>query len=129
MLDLGQNLHNYYRRLHLAPPVLVNTKVWHAYLHINILIFLDHVLNTIFSQLSKEAQDWANYLLEENKWEFSSGKDYSENIFQYFGKISESDVIRKAVDNWYNAISKYNWNHPEASTFSQVLKYTHISHK
>ncbi|XP_021949374.2 uncharacterized protein LOC110846841 isoform X2 [Folsomia candida] len=97
ILNLGQNLHNYYRRLHQAPPVRINIK------------------------LSKEAQEWADYLLYENKWEFSQGKDYSENIFQYFGKISDSDVIRKAVDNWYNAINKFNWNYPEASTFSQVV--------
>jgi hypothetical protein len=70
--------------------------------------------------LSQEAQDWAEYLLKENKWEFSEGKDYSENIFQYFGVISANEVVKKAVNNWYDANTKYNWNNPEASTFSQV---------
>lgn len=37
-------------------------------------------------------------------------------------------MIRKAVDNWYEAISKFNWNNPEASTFSQLIwkSTTHI---
>jgi hypothetical protein len=81
---------------------------------------LSITLLTYVLQLSKEAQDWAEYLLHENKWEFSHGKDYSENIFQFFGEISQRDVMRKAVDNWYSALNKYNWNFPEANTFSQV---------
>jgi len=72
-------------------------------------------------QLREDAQEWAEYLVRENKWEFSVGKDYSENIFQYFGDISENDVVRKAVSNWYDASQKYNRNRPEASTFSQVF--------
>lgn len=75
----------------------------------------------ILLQLSKEAQDWAEYLLQENKWEFSMGKDYSENIFQYFGKISDHDVVQKSIKNWYSSISKYNWEFPDASTFSQLI--------
>lgn len=79
-------------------------------------------------KLTKDAQEWAEHLLRENKWEFAEGQEYSQNIFQYFGKVLANDVIRKAIDNWYEAMGKYNWNNPEASTFSQLVwkSTTHI---
>lgn len=59
--------------------------------------------------------------MRENRWEFAQGKPYSQNIYQYFGEISAEDVAQKAVNHWYDAIRKYNWSNPEASTFSQLV--------
>ncbi|XP_026676857.1 uncharacterized protein LOC103505832 [Diaphorina citri] len=77
--------HNEKRELHLLPPLSYN------------------------KQLSALALDWANQLLEADKFSHRPDNKFGENIFFYTSSfyVDDKEAIKKAVTAWYNEIEDY----------------------
>lgn len=63
--------------------------------------------------IERYSQTWSDTLLKNNKFEHSNSNLYGENLFYSGGLgIDKIKLIKKAIDNWYNEISKYNFQKP-----------------
>lgn len=60
-------------------------------------------------QLSALALDWANQLLEADKFSHRPDNKFGENIFFYTSSfyVDDKEAIKKAVTAWYNEIEDY----------------------
>jgi hypothetical protein len=59
------------------------------------------------------SQQWAYYLLSNNLFQHSGSALYGENLAYFEGYGSDViTLLKKAVDNWYNEISSYDFNNP-----------------
>jgi len=95
--------HNFYRRRHRDTPDLV----WD-------------------NNLAKGAQEYADYLRDNNKWEHSKGlsAQLGENLAKSSG-YPLAGACDRAITSWYNEINEYNFNNPGFSGatghFTQVV--------
>lgn len=93
-------VHNAYRSQHGAPPLSLN------------------------SELSAEAQSWAEHLLQKNTMMHSDTSD-GENIYYSSSSIPIKLTGREAVDSWYSEVKYYNWKQPgyksKTGHFTQVV--------
>ena len=80
---------NNYRSLNQAPP----------------LIWDETILNA--------SNQWSQYLLTNNLFQHSGNPNYGENLayFQGYG-TNAITLLKKAVDEWYNEISSYDFTNP-----------------
>jgi len=63
------------------------------------------------------SQQWAYYLLSNNLFQHSGSALYGENLAYFEGYGSDIvTLLKKAVDNWYNEISLYDFNNPGFSS-------------
>ena len=63
------------------------------------------------------SQQWSFYLLSNNLFQHSGSALYGENLAYFEGYGSDLiTLLKKAVDNWYNEISLYDFNNPGFST-------------
>ncbi|XP_055379617.1 uncharacterized protein LOC129610872 [Condylostylus longicornis] len=86
-------LHNRFRYKHGCPPLKENDK------------------------LNKLAEDWANYLMKNNKLENdTSTEDYGQNIYSI---TSFNAHVTMAVQYWYDEIKNYNFSNPDPTEMSQ----------
>jgi hypothetical protein len=59
------------------------------------------------------AQQWSFYLLSNNLFQHSGSALYGENLAYFEGYGSDIVVLfKKAIDNWYNEISLYDFTNP-----------------
>ena len=87
------NYVNNYRAKHQSPPI-----VWD-------------------DTISSFSQQWAYYLLSNNLFQHSGSALYGENLAYFEGYGSDIiTLLKKAVDNWYNEISLYDFNNPGFSS-------------
>ena len=98
--------HNYYRAIHSAPPLTIS-----------------HRLNLI-------AQNYANYLAKNSKFEHSRNRFGNETLGEnlYMQWISEGPVpisSRTTVASWYSEINDYDFKRPkyseETGHFTQMV--------
>jgi hypothetical protein len=83
------NYVNNYRALNQAPPFVWDT---------TIQAFSNH---------------WSYYLLTNNLFQHSKNQLYGENLAYYEGYGTDiMTLLKKAVDDWYNEISLYNFSNP-----------------
>ena len=80
--------HNKYRERHNVGPVSLN------------------------DTLTESAQDWANYLLRENKFKHSENHDVGENLDFSFASPPRPPNASATVGRWYNEIEDYDFNNP-----------------
>ena len=87
------NYVNMYREKHRSPPL-----VWS-------------------DPISAFSQNWSYYLITNNLFEHSGSSIYGENLayFQGYG-TDVMTLLKKAVDDWYNEISAYDFNNPGFSS-------------
>jgi len=80
---------NSYRALNRAPPLLWDN---------SILNFSNH---------------WSYYLLANDLFQHSGTQLYGENLayFEGYG-LDPMNLMKKAIDSWYNEINSYNFNSP-----------------
>ena len=63
------------------------------------------------------SQQWAYYLLSNNLFQHSGSALYGENLAYFEGYGSDIiTLLKKAVDNWYNEVSMYDFNNPGFSS-------------
>lgn len=87
------NYVNNYRAKHQSPPI-----VWD-------------------DTISSFSQQWAYYLLSNNLFQHSGSALYGENLAYFEGYGSDIiTLLKKAVDNWYNEVSMYDFNNPGFSS-------------
>ena len=87
------NYINNYRAKHQSPPI-----VWD-------------------DTIASFSQQWAYYLLSNNLFQHSGSALYGENLAYFEGYGSDIiTLLKKAVDNWYNEISLYDFNNPGFSS-------------
>lgn len=80
---------NAYRQKHNSPDL-----VWNA----NIALY---------------SQNWSDYLLSHNLFKHSNTTIYGENLAYYKGYGTDfMSLLKMSIDDWYNEISKYNFNIP-----------------
>ena len=59
------------------------------------------------------AQQWSFYLLSNNLFQHSGSALYGENLAYFEGYGNDIVVLfKKAIDNWYNEITLYNFTNP-----------------
>ena len=87
------NYVNMYREKHQSPPL-----VWS-------------------DPISAFSQNWSYYLITNNLFEHSGSSIYGENLayFQGYG-TDVMTLLKKAVDDWYNEITAYDFNNPGFSS-------------
>lgn len=87
------NYVNIYREKHQSPPL-----VWS-------------------DPISAFSQNWSYYLITNNLFEHSGSSIYGENLayFQGYG-TDVMTLLKKAVDDWYNEITAYDFNNPGFSS-------------
>uniref|UniRef100_A0A4W3HFM0 SCP domain-containing protein n=1 Tax=Callorhinchus milii TaxID=7868 RepID=A0A4W3HFM0_CALMI len=100
LLYNNNSAHNSYRKIHQAPPLTYN------------------------KEITKECQEWANYLAPAGKMEHSTTKN-GENIWYKWATDLGEVFGKEAVDAWYNEIKDYNFNEPgfksETGHFTQLV--------
>jgi hypothetical protein len=83
------NYINNYRSLHGSPPLIFSNSI------------------------SSYSQNWAYYLITNNLFEHSGSTIYGENLAYYQGYGNDIiELLKKAVDNWYNEYLLYDYNNP-----------------
>ncbi|OCT65187.1 Golgi-associated plant pathogenesis-related protein 1 [Xenopus laevis] len=91
--------HNNYRKKHNVPLLKLN------------------------EELSKSAQQWANYLLSIHKLQHSNKG--GENLYFRYSSSTGTLAGNVAVDAWYNEVKAYDYNKPdfkpETGHFTQVV--------
>jgi hypothetical protein len=59
------------------------------------------------------AQQWSFYLLSNNLFQHSGSALYGENLAYFEGYGNDIVILfKKAIDNWYNEITLYNFTNP-----------------
>ena len=59
--------------------------------------------------ISKDSQDWANYLMNTSSFKHSGNPAYGENLAYFKGyKLDSIDLIQKSIELWYKEIEKYD---------------------
>ncbi|XP_022791757.1 protein PRY1-like isoform X2 [Stylophora pistillata] len=97
------NLHNDHRRVHNAPRMRLT------------------------SQLNDDAQRYADKLARESLFVHDQqNRRQGENLRLQCAPGSDVDLVKKAVDAWYNEVCTYNFDNPRASSgvtghFTQVV--------
>ena len=90
---------------------------------INTYRHLHQVSNVSWSLLlQNKSQEWANYLIINNKFEHSK-LSYGENIALMSNFYNNTTSILYACDAWYNEEHNYNYANPSfnAGHFSQIV--------
>lgn len=65
-------------------------------------------------QLHDEAQDHADYLAKNNRFELSPGTKYGENLATSYAK-DKLDAVRDVIKRWYEKMDYFNFRNPEAN--------------
>ena len=67
--------------------------------------------------ISKDSQDWANYLMNTSSFKHSGNPAYGENLAYFKGyKLDSIDLIQKSIELWYKEIEKYDFDNPGFSS-------------
>jgi uncharacterized protein YkwD len=74
---------------------------------------------TYNSEISKVAQDWSKYLINNNIFKHSYNKKYGENLSLFRGyKNDIINLIKKSIDLWYQEVKYYDFNKSEYNSQS-----------
>jgi len=88
-ITIISNYINTYRAVHQAPPLIWDSTI------------------TSFSQ------GWSYNLVSKNLFQHSGNPSYGENLAYYQGYGSDvMTLLKKAVDDWYNEYTQYDYNNP-----------------
>ena len=73
-------------------------------------------------KLAQYAQEWANYLAKNEKFEHRKERKYGENLYTF----QSSDPQRiatasEACKSWYDEIQKYNFDSEDSSLSSGTI--------
>ena len=83
-------------------------------------------------EVAKFAQNWCDYLAENDKFAHSKDSGYGENIYKSWGSPSD-EAGKKAVKSWYDEVDDYDFSNPGFSMktghFTQVTEYSLIMNK
>jgi len=83
------NYINTYRAIHQSPPL------------------------TWDDSIASFSQQWSNTLLTEQRFQHSGNESYGENLAYYEGYGTDvMTLLKKAVDDWYNEYTVYDYNNP-----------------
>jgi hypothetical protein len=84
---------NEYRAKHRSPPMQFDAKI------------------------QTYSQQWSYYLLSNDLFKHSGSQLYGENLAYFEGYGNDPvTLIKKAIDNWYNEVSMYDFNNPTFSS-------------
>ena len=76
------------------------------------------------------AQQWCDYLAENDKFEHSKDSGYGENIYKSWGSSSSVNAGTRAVDKWYAEEKDYDYDEAKfsmnAGHFTQVRRQLKI---
>ncbi len=98
--------------------------------YINMYRYCHQSPNIIYDiEIESYAQNWADYLLLNGKFEHSDSKLYGENLFYLYQSsitnLTPTDIIKKAIDSWYNENTLYDYKknifQPDAGHFTALV--------
>jgi len=68
-------------------------------------------------QIATFSQNWSYYLIMNNLFEHSGSSIYGENLAYFQGYGTDTiTLLKKAIDNWYNEITLYDFKNPGFSS-------------
>lgn len=75
---------------------------------------------TLFPQITRVAQDWANHLAQSDTMQHRSNNNYGENIY---ATTADNVNGKDAVDSWYGECAQYTDYKHDPSTSGRMYSF------